>query len=79
MKKLLPVSNDIMNDAGVVCKEKFRIAENMEKTGYEILYYLCKAEEDEKVKKSCIAMKFDMTSMQKSIENEERTIQPVQK
>ena len=31
--------NDIMNDTGGVCKEKFRIAENMEKTGYEILYY----------------------------------------
>ena len=28
-----------MNDTGGVCKEKFRITENMEKTGYEILYY----------------------------------------
>ena len=60
-------------------QEKVYFAGKTGRNRYEILYYLCKAEEDEKVKKSCIAMKFDMTSMQKSMENEERTIQHVQK
>lgn len=44
-------------------QEKVYFAGKTGRNRYEILYYLCKAEEDEKVKKSCIAMKFDMTSM----------------
>jgi hypothetical protein len=60
-------------------QEKVYFAGKTGRNRYEILYYLCEAEDGGKVKKSDIAMKFDMISIQKSMENEERTIQPVQK
>lgn len=67
-----------MNDTGGVCKEKFRIAENMEKTGYEILYYLfCAvgAAADKTREKSDITPKLDMMSMRNDVPHARRTIQ----
>ena len=55
-----------MNDTGGVCKKKFRIAENMEKTEYEILYYLfcvAGAAADKTREKPDITPKLDMMSM----------------
>lgn len=67
-----------MNDKGGVCKEKFRITENMEKTGYEILYYLfCAvgAAADKTREKSDITPKLDMMSMRNDVPHARKTIQ----
>ena len=71
-----------MNDTGGVCKEKFRIAENMEKTGYEILYYpfgAARTAADKTREKPDITPKFDMMSMRNDAPRAGRTIQVAKK
>ena len=71
-----------MNDTGGVCKEKFRIAENMEKQGmkyYTTLLGAAGAAADKTREKPDITPKLDMMSMQNDAPRTRRTIQVAKK
>jgi len=57
MKKLLPVSNDIMNDAGRVCKNKFIFWRKKTEAQRKFSDYLSYKYPSKRRRKSCIAPK----------------------
>ncbi len=71
-----------MNDTDGVCKEKFRIAENMEKQGmkyYTTLLDAAGAAADKTQEKPDITPKLDMVSMRNDAPRAGRTIQVAKK